>query len=153
MLLLASNLRKIKKVPLGLFILAAAIFLLGTNAFNYFIHPIKKPFACLASYVKQNKAEEIGLINYCGQAHHLFESKYYHLQAPIYAPDENLPFFVGTALMEKEDMISKLPNRDLIWVITSDNKENVNLANYQYFDGKEFDGLKVLWFKRNNGKI
>jgi len=153
MLILASNLRKIKKVSLGLLILAATIFLLGTNAFNYFIHPIKKPFARLASYVKQNRTEEIGLINYCGNAHHLFESKYYHLQAPIYTPDENLPFFVGTALMGKEDMISKLPNKDLIWVITSDNKEDVHLTNYQYFDGKEFDGLKVLWFKRNNGKI
>jgi len=153
MLLVASNLRKIKKVPLSLLILTATIFLLGTNTFDYFIHPTKKPFTRLAFYIKQNKTEEIGLINYCGNAHHLFESKYYHLQAPIYAPDENLPFFVGTALMEKEDMISKLPNKDLIWVITSDNKEDVNFTNYQYFGGKEFDGLKVLWFKRNNGKI
>ena len=159
MLLLVSNLRKIKfskynmRCSLGLLILAAAIFLLGTNTFNYFIHPTKKPFARLASYIKQNKTKEMDLINYCGNAHHLFESKYYHLQAPIYAPDGSLPFFVGTALMGKEDMISKLPDKDLIWVITSDNKENVNLTNYQCFGGKEFDGLKVLWFKRNNGKI
>jgi len=152
MLLLASNLRKVKKVPLGLLILAVAIFLLGTNAFNYFIHPTKKPFAHLALYIKQNKTEEIGLVNYCGNAHHLFESKYYHLQAPIYAPGGNLPFFVGTALMGKEDIISQLPDRDLIWVITSDNKEDVDLANYHYFGGKEFDGLRVLWFKRNNGE-
>ncbi|PIS15090.1 hypothetical protein COT63_01815 [Candidatus Shapirobacteria bacterium CG09_land_8_20_14_0_10_38_17] len=151
-LLLASNLRKVKKTPFGLSILTVIIFLLGTNAFAYFIHPNKKPFAYLAFYIKQNKTEETGLINYCGNAHHLFESKYYHLQAPIYVPDGNLPFFVGTALMVREDVISELPNRDLIWVITSDNKEDVDLTNYQYCGGQEFDGLKVLWFKRNSGK-
>ena len=152
MLIFASNLRKIKKFPLSLLILMVTIFLLGTNTLYYFTHPTKKPFADLASYIKENRTEEIGLINYCGKAHHFFESKYYHLQAPIYTPDGNLPFFVGTALMEEGDIISQLPDKEIIWVITSDNKEDVHLPNYQLLGGKEFNGLKVLWFERNNEK-
>lgn len=41
-----------------------------------------------------------------GRAHYLWESKYYGLKAPIYAPSGPLPLYVGTAQMTAEDTIS-----------------------------------------------
>lgn len=141
LLVLASNRRKIT-LPL---ISIAAIFLFILN-FNYFIHPNKRPFRELAEYVKK-EAPQVTLINYNAAAHHLWESKYYGLKAPIYSP-QPLPFYTGTALMEKRDVIDKLPKDYLIGVITSAPKEEVKLPGYYQKDSKQFDSLSFIWMER-----
>jgi len=140
-LLIASLRRK----PSLVFILIA-VFLLATLNYYYLTHPTKRPFRDLANYVK---AEAIGLtlINYNAASHHLFESKYYGLEAPIYAP-EPLPFYTGTALMEENDVINQLPDEEKIGLITSANPQDVVVPGYTIEKSKQFDSLHFLWLKR-----
>lgn len=114
----------------------------------YFTHPIKKPFKDLACYVKQNKKPEFGLINFNAQAHHLFESKYYGLSAPLYVPQGSLPFYTGTALMEKEDIVQTLPDKEKIMVISSGDPEKTLLPGHHLEEAVKFDSLYLLWFKK-----
>jgi len=140
-LLLASLRRKFSFV----FILLA-VFLLASLNYHYFTHPTKRPFRELAETVKI-EAPNLVLINYNAASHHLFESKYYGLKAPLYAP-QPLPFYVGTALMEKEDIISQLPDEEEMGVITSASPEEVNLPGFQIEKSQRFDGLYFLWLNK-----
>ena len=140
MLLLASRTRKWSEIMV---LLLAGIFIF--NSWNYFTHPTKRPFRDLANYVKAERVKDEALINYPGDAHHLFESKYYRLDAPIYTHGGDMPFYSGTALMDKEDQIKTLPNAKYIGVITSQAKEKVTLAGYKMYDSKQFGSL---WFLR-----
>lgn len=141
-LLIASLRRK----PSLVFILLI-IFLLGIVNYNYFLRPTKRPFRDLASYVKQ-EASDLTLINYNAAAHHLWESKYYDLEAPIYAP-QALPFYTGTALMEKRDAISKLPDKEKIGAISSASPQEVKIQGFKLEKAKQFDSLWFLWLKRD----
>ena len=130
----------------------------------YFTHPIKRPFRDLANYVKETKKEEDYLINWNAGAHHLWESKYYKIPAPLYIPGEGkLPFFVGTALMGQGDVINDLPDVlpqtdkkvGRIGVITSGNVDDVNLVGYTKHEVKVFgptsslgSDIKFIWYKR-----
>ena len=140
-LLIASLRRK----PSFVFILVI-IFLLATLNYYYLTHPTKRPFRDLANYVKA-EAADLTLINYNAASHHLFESKYYGLGAPIYAP-KPLPFYVGTALMEENDIISQLPDEEKIGLITSANPQDVVVPGYMIEKSKQFDSLHFLWLKR-----
>lgn len=140
-LLIASLRRK----PSLVFILIA-VFLLATLNYYYLTHPTKRPFRDLANYVKA-EASDLTLINYNAASHHLFESKYYGLEAPIYAP-KPLPFYVGTALMEENDVISQLPDEEKIGLITSANPQDVVVPGYMIEKSKQFDSLHFLWLKR-----
>lgn len=141
MLLLSSLRRQISFLPL-----VAMIFALAIGNFQYFTHPTKRPFKELANFVKQ-EVPTLPRINYSATAHHLFESKYYGIPAPIYAPNP-LPFYVGTALMEEGDTIKTLPENKEILVITSDNPQKVVLPNFKLEKSKKFDSLYLLWFAR-----
>ena len=125
-----------------------AIFSLIIIDWHYFTHPIKRPFKELATYVKQNKKPDFGLINYNGKAHHLFESKYYGLSAPIYVPQGSLPFYAGTALMDKKDILNILPDKEKIMVISSEDPEKTYLCGYSLEQKVKFDSLYLLWFKK-----
>lgn len=140
-LLIASLRRKISFI----FILLTIILLAILN-YQYFLHPIKKPFRELASYLKK-EATDLILINYNAAAHHLWESKYYGLEAPIYAPAP-LPFYTGTALMEKGDVINQLPDKETIGLITSASPQEVKIAGYSIEKIKQFDSLYFLWLNR-----
>ncbi|MFZ5365777.1 MAG: glycosyltransferase family 39 protein [Patescibacteria group bacterium] len=124
------------------------IFSLTIIDWHYFTHPVKRPFKELATYVKQNKKPEYGLINFNAQAHHLFESKYYGLSAPLYVPQGSLPFYTGTALMEKDDILKTLPKKEKIMVISSGEPEKTNLPGYFLEEKVKFDSLYLLWFKK-----
>jgi len=140
-LLIASLRRK----PSIVFI-AIAISLLVTINYQYFTHPTKRPFREFANYVKA-EAADLTLVNYNAAAHHLWESKYYGLEAPIYA-SKPLPFYVGTALMEENDVINHLPDEKEIGLITSANPEEVNLPGYIIKDTKQFNSLNFLWLEK-----
>lgn len=140
-LLIASLRRK----PSFIFILIT-VFLLATLNYHYFTHPTKRPFRDLAHYVK-TEATGLTLINYNATAHHLFESKYYGLEAPIYAP-EPLPFYTGTALMEENDVIDQLPDEEKIGLISSAPPREINLPGYTIEETKQFDSLYFLWLKK-----
>ncbi len=126
------------------------IFSLMVIDWHYFTHPTKRPFRELANYVKENLKPEYGLINYNDQAHHLFESKYYGLNAPIYLPEGSLPFYTGTALMEEKDIIKILPNKEKIMVISSGDPGKIKLPGYTFEEKIDFKNLYLLWFKKEN---
>jgi mannosyltransferase len=149
-LLLASNLRR---VSLPLLVLVVIGFL--TIDSFYFTHPTKRPFGELATYVKETQRGDDCLINWNSAAHHLWESKYYGIPAPIYvAKGTSLPYYVGTALMTESDIIDSLPSGkeakkiNRIGVITSGPVEEVVLPGYTKSEEKVFGQLKFIWFLR-----
>ena len=129
----------------GLFML---LVLYGYVSFTLFTHPTKRPFRELAAYVHSEQLECDFFINYNGRAHHLWESKYYGISAPIYTPAGPLPLYVGTAQMTAEDTVAKLPEQALrLGVITSDPAETIVLpGGFRRAGIKEFGELKVVWF-------
>ncbi|HJX59366.1 MAG TPA: glycosyltransferase family 39 protein [Patescibacteria group bacterium] len=149
MLLIASGLRKI-----SLPILAGVIALFIIIDSFYFTHPTKRPFRELAAYVTESKRGDDYLINWNSAAHHLWESKYYGIPAPIYLSGDKLPYYVGTALMTEADTVSSLPQGknarsiNRIGVITSGPVEEVKLPGYTKNEVKQFGSLKFLWYLR-----
>ena len=119
---------------------------MATINYQYFTHPTKRPFREFAHYIK-TEATDLILVNYNAAAHHLWESKYYGLEAPIYS-SKPLPFYVGTALMEENDVINHLPDEEKIGLITSASPEEVSLPGYIIEDIKQFDSLNFLWLER-----
>jgi hypothetical protein len=138
-LILASNRR-----PLCLSLIAILLVCLVSLDFYYFTHPTKRPFRQLADYVK-TQMPDATLINYNGAAHHLWEAKYYGLNAPIYSPSA-MPFYTGTALMEKGDVLKSLPDKSKIVAITSENPENIGFPGYVRGEIVKFDGLSLVEF-------
>ena len=145
MLLLASaRRRKISK-----FLIGAVLVVFLTIDAHYFTNPTKIPFRDLASYVKSSQTPGDYLINEDPGSHKLWESKYYEIPAPIYIPSgEELPFFVGTALMDDDDIIKELPEGiDRLGVITYKNLEDLNFPGYTGTTSKRFGGLNFVWLQ------
>jgi hypothetical protein len=147
MLLLASSRRKLfSPILIGIILVLFSII-----DFHYFTHPTKRPFKQLSTYVKQTRKEGDFLINWNAGSHHLWETKYYGIPAPIYIPEGggDLPFFVGTALMEKSDVIRKIPEDvKRVGVVTSGSINEVNLPGYSESETKIFEGLNFAWHQR-----
>ncbi len=137
-ILLASRWRKIS-LPL---ITILAVFYLQISYWQ-FTKPFKKPFREFSNWVKVNNPD-IPIINYNGGAHHLWETKYYKIKAPIYSPGGPLPFFVGTAQMKPEDVIYQLPEQNTIGVITSNDPQSVSIPGYSTIDTYRLDSLSFL---------
>ncbi len=144
-LLLSSRWRKLY----GETLVAGLILTSLVLSWYFFTHPTKRPFRELATYVQNNLKPTDALINWNGAAHHLFESKYYGLKAPIYTPGGLLPYYTGTALMEPGDQISTLPNAPRLGVITSEDPDSIKLTGYTKTDQKLFTGLTVEWWTKN----
>lgn len=129
-------------------VLASLVVIYGYLSYNLFVRPIKKPFAEFAQLVKQELQPEDRLINYNGKAHHIWETKYYGIGAPIWTPAGPLPLWVGTAQMVPEDTTEKLPEAERLGVITSEEIEGVSLPDeWQLVKVTELDGLRALWFE------
>ena len=128
------------------FILIIAVCLLTVN-YHYFFNPTKRPFRQLANFIK-TEAPNLTLINHNAAAHHLWESKYYGLKAPIYSP-QPLPFYTGTALMTENDVIRQLADKKEIGVITSAPIEEVEIPGYYLLKSQQFGPLSFLWMVRN----
>lgn len=146
-LLLASQWRRLpfsgEKVLASVFI----IIMFSLN-YHYFLNPTKRPFHQMADFIR-NEAPTLTLINYNGAAHHLWESKYYGLRAPIYSPTP-LPFYTGTALMEEGDVVTVLPDVPLLGIITSEPVEKINLPGYHQRYFRQFGDLKIVWMERKS---
>jgi len=127
-------------------ILIVAGCLLTVN-YHYFFHPVKRPFRQLAEFIK-TEAPNLTLINHNAASHHLWESKYYGLEAPIYSP-QPLPFYTGTALMAESDVIDQLPDKPLIGVISSAPVEEVQLPGYHLNQYHQIESLKFIWMAKN----
>jgi hypothetical protein len=128
-----------------------AIFF-GIIDYDYFTHPKKLPFRQYSEYVKSELKDGDFLINWNAGSHHLWETKYYGIPAPIYIPPSggDLPFFVGTALMEKDDIIREIPeSTKRVGVVTSDSIDDINLPGYTESTAKDFNGLKFVWYLKN----
>lgn len=144
MLLLATSWRKISLLLILLFSLP----FFWVNGY-YFTHPTKRPFKQLAKHVKSQIGENDFIINYNGRAHHLWESKYYGLNAPLYVPQGNLPYYVGTAQMTDKDIIFQLPDKEKIGVISSEEPESMKIENYKLDSYKKFGSLSFSWFVKD----
>jgi hypothetical protein len=146
MLLLASGRRGASSTIL----LISVMVVFGITDYHYFTHPAKLNFKKLAEYVNQTKNEEDFLINWNAGSHHLWETKYYGFPAPIYVQGEgDLPFFVGTALMEEGDVVREIPqNTDRVGVITSGSLEEVSLEDFERAEEKAIGKLKFVWLER-----
>ena len=144
MILLASNTRKISYVTLAIVIILFAVI-----DVNYFTHPTKRPFKDLAAYVKNTQQEGDFLINWNSSAHHLWETKYYEIPAPLYVPEGELPFYVGTAQMTEKDILKEIPTDAIrVGVVTSGNIEEVLLTDYIEEESVTFGELKFLWLQK-----
>jgi len=142
LLVLASNRQKISRLPLTLFL----VTMLFIN-FNYFTHPKKRPFRDFATLVKDTIDNHDFLINYNAASHHLFETKYYGLKAPLYVPEGKLPFYVGTALMEESDIIKEIPPDTVrLGVITSGSLDEVEIPGFRLLASFEVENLKFARF-------
>ncbi|HJX45605.1 MAG TPA: glycosyltransferase family 39 protein, partial [Patescibacteria group bacterium] len=149
MVILASGRRKYSLIPIVLLIVSFAI-----TDYYYFTHPIKLPFRQIAQYVKENEKKGDYLINWNSSAHHLWETKYYGVPAPVYIPnDVDLPFFVGTALMEDGDIVHEIPTEvKRVGVFTSGSVDEIALPGYTEESVKEQGGLKFIWYVNNKLK-
>ncbi|MBI2309800.1 glycosyltransferase family 39 protein [Candidatus Collierbacteria bacterium] len=148
-------------IPGGLFFLVsrrrgwyslAPIILLMVFLFwydwQYFGNPTRRPFRELADYVKQTRQPGDELVNWNTTAHHLWELKYYQIPAPIYADGvTELPFFVGTALMQTGDIIQKLPNAPRLGIIYSGDPGMIEVDNYEIMEEKKFGDLTFQWWR------
>ncbi len=148
MLVLASNKRGVaSRIILSLIIIFFVII-----DYHYFTHPTKLPFREMSVYVKDTQKDGDILINWNSSSHHLWETKYYGMPAPIYIPEGagDLPFFVGTALMEESDIIRKIPeSTQRVGVVTSGNVDEINLPGYTEMEAKQLDSLKFVWYQKN----
>lgn len=149
MILLGSGRRKYST-----YLIVILLVLYSIMDFHYFTHPTKLPFRQMADYVKSTRNEDDFLVNWNSGSHHIWETKYYGIPAPIYSPDGGeLPYFVGTALMEEGDVIRSLPNINRIGVITSGSIDDIVMPNeYSVEERKEIDGLKFVWYKRSENE-
>ena len=144
MLILASNKRKVSCVLISVLIILFAVI-----DFHYFTNPTKRPFRELSVYVKQTIQEGDFLINWNAGSHHLWETKYYGIPAPIYiSPDGgSLPYFVGTALMEEVDVVREIPKGTLrVGIVTSGSLDEVDLPGYTEGERKELRDLNFAWY-------
>ena len=147
MLILASG----RRTAISSTALALLLIFFSIIDINYFTHPTKRPFRQLASYVLATQKQGDFLVNWNSKSHHLWETKYYKIPAPIYIPKEagDLPFFVGTALMEKSDIIKEIPNNaKRVGVVTSGPIDEIMLPGYTLDVAKIFGDLKMVWYKK-----
>lgn len=145
-MLLASNRRGVASL-LGLFFI---IVCFSWVDWHYFTHPSKRPFREVAAYVKQELRPQDALINWNSAAHHLWETKYYGIPAPIYSPGGPLPFYVGTAQMTDKDVIYQSPASFRIGIITSGPESEVTVKGYHKTEQKNFGSVKVIWLEKNS---
>ncbi|MBU0569908.1 glycosyltransferase family 39 protein [Patescibacteria group bacterium] len=150
MLILASNKRKMSCVLISVLVILFAVI-----DFHYFTNPVKRPFRELSFYVKQTMQEGDFLINWNAGSHHLWETKYYDIPAPIYiSPDGgDLPYFVGTALMEEADVVREIPEGTLrVGIVTSGSLDEIDLPGYTEGERKQLRDLNFVWYLQTNTK-
>ncbi len=97
----------------GLAVLVQAII-----CWHAFTTPTKAPFRELASYISSHTKPGDLVIN--GSSLTYFEAQYYHLNAKIYAPSNDVPYYVGKVLIPPEDILTSLVVAKRYWLINLD---------------------------------
>jgi uncharacterized membrane protein len=141
-----------RRAKLGVMLVGVLLGLFMVIDWWYFVHPTKRPFLIFSEHVKTELRGDDYLINWNGGSHHLWETKYYGIPAPIYIPEGSgdLPFFVGTALMEKEDIISEIPKGVYrVGAVTSGSIEEIEVAGYTEVDRYQIGELKLVWLQKD----
>jgi len=137
-----------KRLAMGVVLFLILIF--GAQSWQQFTHPSKRPFRELAAYVNETKREDDFLLNYNGNSHHLWESKYYGIPAPIYTPNGPLPLYVGTAQMKDGDTVDVIPRfSGRLGVIASEPIDKIELPGFVLSDYEEFGSLRFSWWLRD----
>lgn len=132
---------------LTLFFLACVYIYSSITIFN---NPQKQPFRDLAAYVQTVKQPGDAIVNYNGASHHLWESQYYGIPAPIYTPNGPLPLYVGTAQMTSSDTITLLPKPSgRLGVISSEDPKTMILPGFKMISIKKFRELSFSWWIMN----
>jgi uncharacterized membrane protein len=136
------------KKLLPLLVLLVVIYAL--SSFQLFITPNKRPFREFAAVVKAQVQPGDYLVNYNGKAHHLWETKYYGIPAPIYLPKGELPLYVGTAQMSPDDIIKELPKTaKRIGLITSEDPEELHFGSVAWHLDKivRVGEMSLIWYR------
>lgn len=145
MLIVGSKTRKISIIPIVLLLISFIII-----DYNYFTHPKKLPFRDLGKFVSQTRRVGDVTVNWNSSAHHIWETKYYGFDSPIYIPGGgDLPYFVGTALMAENDILREIPlGTKRVGVTTSGPVDEIELPGYTESERWEEGGLKFLWYEK-----
>jgi len=132
-------------------VLLVLVVIYGYSSYQLLVTPKKRPFREMASQVKAELKEGDFLLNYNGGAHHLWETKYYGIPAPIYLPEGELPLWVGTAQMTDEDIVRSVPEGvERLGVVTSEPVEKVLIEEpWQVSGVGEFESIRVIWMRKN----
>ena len=131
-----------------LWMVGVVLLVYGFLSWNVFTNPQKRPFREFAAFVKTQIQPDDFLLNWNGKAHHIWETKYYGVPAPIYTPNGPLPLYVGTAQMTPEDTIDKLPDKNRIGLIASENPRDINLPGYKLTFVKQLGELRFMWWDK-----
>ncbi len=142
MIMLASARSKLSFIPLTLIIL-----LFGAIDYQYFTHPVKLPFRAYSEMVKRELKPGDYLVNWNSSSHHIWETKFYGIGAPIYTPPTGgqLPFFVGTALMGPDDIVHEIPSwAERVGVVTTGPVEEIIIPGWTTVEVKNTDRIKFV---------
>jgi len=146
--ILGSSRSKLSFIPLTIILL-----FFGIIDYSYFTHPTKLPFRSYSQMVKSQLQNGDFLINWNSNGtHHLWETKYYQIPAPIYTPPNGgeLPFFVGTALMGEGDIIHQIPEGvKRVGVVTSGPVDEISVPGYTESEVSTKKDLKFVLLTQN----
>ena len=130
-------------------VLLVLVIFYGLTSYKLFISPAKRPFRQMAEYIKTEIKEGDRLINYNGAAHHLWESKYYGVPAPIYTPNGPLPLYVGTAQMTEEDTVENIGDVEgRLGVISSEPIKKIEIEGFELMEDEKFEQLTFSWWRQ-----
>ncbi len=150
MLILATSKRGVASFITLILILSMYI----SADLNYFLNPGNLPFREYSKFVKQDLNKADYTINwYSDGTHHLWESKYYKVDAPVYLTDqEQLPLLTNMrSIVANSDIISKIPDdKKRVGVITSGDPKSVKISGFYQDEVKEFGRLKYVLLVKND---
>jgi uncharacterized membrane protein len=146
-ILLASQNKKLLSPITNLLLIGVIIglFFIDVHIFN---HPSKQPFKEVAQYVYKTYGKNTTVINYYTNHLHYFELKYQGVNVKIYSPDQ-LPFWTGTALVDKQDILKDFPQDKQIIIMASGEIEKVHVPYYHEVKQEKFSDLYLFQYEKD----
>lgn len=139
-LLIASQRSRI-----GSILIILLIFSLIKINYDLFNYPDRENFPAIAEQINNAPADLV--INWHNSVY-FWESKYYGLEAPMYIPkNKPLPFYLGAALLEDEDIITHIPKEvSRLAIITGEDFEGI--TGFSLIAQFSKDGIHVFWLEK-----
>lgn len=136
-----------KRIALPLLILMImGLFFINIHSFQ---NPVKQPFRELAQFIETTYGQDKIVVNYYTDALHYFELKHYDVNVKIYSPNGPLPFWVGTALVDKNDVLEEVPKEPTLLVMASGDIKKIQIPGYQELRRRQFRDLYLLWLVKS----